>query len=81
MSATAVRDGDDYVLNGRRVFVGNSHVGELHFDNCRVRRIGSARRANGLSVAYSSSVLYGRPFSSVAGVSTRPPAVPPLARR
>lgn len=30
MSATAVRDGDDYVLNGRKVYVGNSHVGALH---------------------------------------------------
>src|SRR6266542_810220 len=30
IAATAVRDGDDYVLNGRKVFVGNSHVGDLH---------------------------------------------------
>ncbi|MBC9715801.1 acyl-CoA dehydrogenase family protein [Streptomyces sp. TRM66268-LWL] len=30
MSATAVRDGDDYVLDGRKVYVGNSHVGDLH---------------------------------------------------
>jgi acyl-CoA dehydrogenase len=30
MSGTAVRDGDDYILNGRKVFVGNSHVGHLH---------------------------------------------------
>ncbi|MFF3323882.1 acyl-CoA dehydrogenase family protein [Streptomyces sp. NPDC002889] len=106
MSATAVRDGDDYILNGRKVFVGNSHVGdlhgvvartgpgsqgltallvesdrpgltigeqkptmglhgfsfgELHFDNCRVpasHRLGD--EGDGLSVAYSSSVLYGR---------------------
>ncbi|MFF0061138.1 acyl-CoA dehydrogenase family protein [Streptomyces sp. NPDC005279] len=106
MSATAVRDGDDYVLNGRKVFVGNSHIGdlhgvvvrtgpgsrgltaflvesdrpglgigeqrptmglhgfsfgELHFDNCRVpapNRLGE--EGDGLAVAYSSSVLYGR---------------------
>ncbi|MCS0638043.1 acyl-CoA dehydrogenase [Streptomyces sp. LP05-1] len=106
MSATAVRDGDDYVLNGRKVFVGNSHVGDLHgvvvrtgpnsrgltaflveadrpgcrvgdqkptlglhgfgfgelvFDNCRVpaaNRLGE--EGDGLAVAYSSSVLYGR---------------------
>ena len=30
MEATAVRDGDDYVLNGRKVYIGNSHVGDLH---------------------------------------------------
>ncbi|MDT3397710.1 acyl-CoA dehydrogenase family protein [Streptomyces sp. B1866] len=107
MSATARRDGDDYILNGCKVFVGNSHVGDLHgvvvrtgrgseglsaflveadrpgcslapqqtamglhgfsfgeiiFDNCRVpaaNRLG--REGDGLAVAYSSSVLYGRP--------------------
>ncbi|MFV2119392.1 acyl-CoA dehydrogenase family protein [Streptomyces sp. Act-28] len=106
MAATAVRDGDDYVLNGRKVFVGNSHVGDLHgvvvrtgpgskgltaflveadrpgfrvgdekstmglhgfgfgelfFDGCRVpaaNRLGE--EGDGLAVAYSSSVLYGR---------------------
>jgi alkylation response protein AidB-like acyl-CoA dehydrogenase len=30
MSSTAVRDGDDYVLNGRKCFVGNSHIGDVH---------------------------------------------------
>jgi alkylation response protein AidB-like acyl-CoA dehydrogenase len=107
MEATAVRDGHDYILNGRKVFVGNSHVGDLHgvvvrtgpgsrglsaflveadrpgfslgehqpamglhgfsfgeliFDNCRVpaaNRLGN--EGDGLPVAYSSSVLYGRP--------------------
>jgi alkylation response protein AidB-like acyl-CoA dehydrogenase len=106
MTATAVRDGDDYLINGRKVYVGNSHVGdlhgvvartgpgskgltaflvesdrpgfrigaeqptmglhgfsfgELHFDNCRVpaaNRLGD--EGDGLAVAYSSSVLYGR---------------------
>jgi acyl-CoA dehydrogenase len=107
MTATAVRDGDEYVLNGRKVFVGNSHVadvhgvvvrtgagstglsaflveadrpgfslgehkpamglhgfsfGELIFENCRVpvtNRLGP--EGEGLAVAYSSSILYGRP--------------------
>ncbi|HET6504496.1 MAG TPA: acyl-CoA dehydrogenase family protein [Amycolatopsis sp.] len=107
MEASAVRDGDDYILNGRKVFVGNSHVGDLHgvvvrtapgskglsaflvesdrpgfslaeqestmglhgfsfgeliFDDCRVpaaNLLGS--EGDGLAVAYSSSVLYGRP--------------------
>ncbi|AXK36730.1 acyl-CoA dehydrogenase [Streptomyces armeniacus] len=106
MTSTAVRDGDDYILNGSKVFVGNSHVGDLHgvvvrtgpgskglsaflvesdrpgfslgeqkpsmglhgfsfgelrFDNCRVpasNLLGA--EGDGLSVAYSSSVLYGR---------------------
>jgi alkylation response protein AidB-like acyl-CoA dehydrogenase len=107
MTATAERDGDDYILNGRKVFVGNSHVGDLHgvvvrtgpgskglsaflvesdrpgfslgadktamglhgfsfgeliFDNCRVpaeNLLGA--EGDGLAVAYSSSILYGRP--------------------
>ena len=107
MSATAERVGNEYFLNGRKVFVGNSHVGDLHgvvvrtgsgsrglsaflveagapglslgrhqpamglhgfsfgelvFENCRVpaeNLLGS--EGDGLAVAYSSSVLYGRP--------------------
>lgn len=107
MNARAERVGDDYVLNGRKVFVGNSHVGDLHgvvvrtgsgsqglsaflveadrpglslgehrpalglhgfsfgelvFDNCRVpadNLLGA--EGDGLAVAYSSSILYGRP--------------------
>lgn len=113
MAATAVRDGDFYILNGRKVFVGNSHIGDLHgtvvrtgrgsgglsaflvesdspgfslaehepamglsgfsfgeliFDNCRVpaeNLLGA--EGDGLKVAYSSSVLYGRP--NLAAVS------------
>lgn len=107
MESTARREGDDYILNGRKVFVGNSHVGDLHgvvvrtgpgsrglsaflvesdrpglslpehqpamglhgfsfgelvLDECRVprgNRIGC--EGQGLAVAYSSSILYGRP--------------------
>lgn len=106
MTSTAVRDGDSYVLNGSKIYVGNSHIGDLHgvvvrtgpgskglsaflvesdrpgcslaeqrpamglhgfsfgellFDGCRVpaaNRLGA--EGDGLSVAYSSSVLYGR---------------------
>ncbi|MFG3690202.1 acyl-CoA dehydrogenase family protein [Micromonospora sp. NPDC047740] len=107
MTASAVRDGDDYILTGRKVFVGNSHVGDLHgvvvrtgpgskglsaflvesdrpgfslgphqpamglhgfsfgeliFDNCRVPAANMlGDEGDGLAVAYSSSVLYGRP--------------------
>lgn len=107
MSSTAVRDGDDYILNGHKVFVGNSHVGDLHgvivrtgegskglsaflveadrpgfslaeqqsamglhgfsfgkliFDDCRVPKANLlGGEGQGLAVAYSSSVLYGRP--------------------
>jgi alkylation response protein AidB-like acyl-CoA dehydrogenase len=107
MASTARREGDDYILNGRKVFVGNSHVGDLHgvvmrtgpgskglsaflveasspglslgeheatmglhgfsfgelvFEDVRVpaeNLLGS--EGDGLPVAYSSSVLYGRP--------------------
>ncbi|KRV47611.1 acyl-CoA dehydrogenase [Wenjunlia vitaminophila] len=106
MQSTAHRSGNDYILNGRKAFVGNSHIGHLHgvvvrtgpgsrgltaflvesdrpgvqlepyqptmglrgfsfgditFTNCRVpasNMIGDI--GDGLSVAYSSSVLYGR---------------------
>jgi alkylation response protein AidB-like acyl-CoA dehydrogenase len=107
MTASAVRDGDDYILNGRKVFVGNSHVGDLHgvvvrtgpgskglsaflvesdgpgfslgphraamglhgfsfgeliFDNCRIPATNLlGAEGDGLPVAYSSSILYGRP--------------------
>ncbi|HEV3169100.1 MAG TPA: acyl-CoA dehydrogenase family protein [Actinocrinis sp.] len=30
MCSSAVRDGAGYVLNGAKVFVGNSHIGDLH---------------------------------------------------
>ncbi|MCW2944196.1 MAG: acyl-CoA dehydrogenase, short-chain specific [Actinoallomurus sp.] len=106
MTASAVRDGDDYILNGRKVYVGNSHVGDLHgvvvrtgpgskglsaflvesdrpgfslgphraamglhgfsfgeliFDDCRVPAANLlGAEGDGLPVAYSSSVLYGR---------------------
>lgn len=106
MTTTAERDGDDYILNGHKTYVGNSHIGTLHgvvartgpgtlltaflvehdrpglslgeprstlglhgfsfgellFENCRVpadNRIGA--EGDGLAVAYSSSVVYGRP--------------------
>jgi alkylation response protein AidB-like acyl-CoA dehydrogenase len=107
MSASAVRDGDDYLLNGRKVHIGNSHVGDLHgvvvrtgpgsrglsaflvesdrpglslapfrpamglhgfsfgeliFEDCRVPAANLlGNEGDGLPVAYSSSVLYGRP--------------------
>lgn len=113
MTSSAVRDRDSYLLNGSKVYVGNSHVGDLHgvvvrtgegsgglsaflvesgrpgchlaqqrpamglhgfsfgeltFDNCRVpaaNMLGS--EGDGLAVAYSSSVLYGR--ANLAAVS------------
>ena len=107
MSATGVRHGDEYVLNGQKTFVGNSHVGDLHgvvvrtgpgsgglsaflvestrpgftveseresislpgfsfgtvtFTDCRVPAANMlGREGDGLKVAYSSSLLYGRP--------------------
>ncbi|MGW2251606.1 acyl-CoA dehydrogenase family protein [Kitasatospora sp. NPDC001660] len=30
MAGTARREGDEYVLNGRKWFVGNSHIGDVH---------------------------------------------------
>lgn len=107
MQMTAHREGRHYVLNGRKIYIGNSHIGhlhgvvartgegskgltaflveadrpgltlpppgrtlglhgfsfgELHFNDCRIpvgNRLG--REGEGRDVAYSSSVLYGRP--------------------
>jgi alkylation response protein AidB-like acyl-CoA dehydrogenase len=108
MKATAVRDGDEYVLNGTKVYVGNSHIadvhgvvvrtgeagsrslsaflveshrhgcslgphreamglhgfgfGELRLEDCRVPAANLlGAEGDGKDVAYSSSVLYGRP--------------------
>ncbi|MFE7331567.1 acyl-CoA dehydrogenase family protein [Streptomyces sp. NPDC057565] len=109
MQATARRRGNEYILNGRKCYIGNSHIGDLHgivvrtskkagpkslsaflvesdrpglslgehrpsmglrgfsfgeliLEDCRVpaeNLLGDL--GDGLSVAYSSSVLYGRP--------------------
>jgi alkylation response protein AidB-like acyl-CoA dehydrogenase len=107
MSSTAKRCRDEYILNGRKWFVGNSHIGDVHgvvlrtgegshglsaflvesdrpgfrlgdpgaqsglhgfsfgeiiFEDCRIpaaNRLGE--EGQGLDVAYSSSILYGRP--------------------
>ncbi|MGH3344649.1 MAG: acyl-CoA dehydrogenase family protein [Carbonactinosporaceae bacterium] len=107
MTGRAERVGDHYVLNGRKWFVGNSHIGDVHgvvlrtgegsrglsaflveadrpgfrlgetgdpfglhgfsfgeivFDDCHLpvaNRLGA--EGQGLEVAYSSSLLYGRP--------------------
>jgi alkylation response protein AidB-like acyl-CoA dehydrogenase len=107
MAAKAERDRDGYLLNGRKIYVGNSHVGDLHgvvvrtgsgskglsaflveahrpgsslgtpkpamglhgfgfgelvFDNCRVPAENLlGKEGDGLAVAYSSSIVYGRP--------------------
>ncbi|MEU8804803.1 acyl-CoA dehydrogenase family protein [Spirillospora sp. NPDC048819] len=111
MQATARRDGDHYILNGRKQYVGNSHIGHVHgvivrtgtpdtrpskslsaflveADRPGVRLIEHqpamglrgfsfgdiefnevavpatnmiGAEGDGLHIAYSSSVLYGRP--------------------
>ncbi|WP_281402121.1 acyl-CoA dehydrogenase family protein [Thermomonospora cellulosilytica] len=107
MHSTARREGNEYVLNGRKVFVGNSHIGHLHGIVVRTRpgskglsaflveadrpglsltpyrpamglrgfsfgelvldrvRVPATNllgdEGDGLAVAYSSSILYGRP--------------------
>lgn len=111
MQATARRDGEEWVLNGRKLYVGNSHIAHLHGVVVRTGSIGTPRskslsaflvehdrpgltlvpyqpplglhgfsfgdlimrdvrvpaanmigdEGQGLHVAYSSSILYGRP--------------------
>ncbi|MGW1107388.1 acyl-CoA dehydrogenase family protein [Streptomyces sp. NPDC002540] len=109
MQATARRRGSEYILNGRKCYIGNSHIGDLHgivvrtskkagskslsaflvesdrpglslgehrpsmglrgfsfgeliLENCRVPAASLlGAQGDGLDVAYSSSVLYGRP--------------------
>ncbi|HWM36074.1 MAG TPA: acyl-CoA dehydrogenase family protein [Streptomyces sp.] len=106
MESTARRQGGDYVLDGRKVFVGNSHIGDVHgvvvrtgdgpkglsaflvesdrpglsltphrramglhgfsfgeiiLDQCRIPAANLiGEEGDGLAVAYSSSILYGR---------------------
>lgn len=107
MASTAERRGSEYILNGCKWFVGNSHIGDVHgvvfrtgegsggltaflvesdrpgfrlgepgdpfglqgfsfgeilFEDCALpvaNRLGD--EGQGLAVAYSSSILYGRP--------------------
>lgn len=107
MQSTAERNGDGYVLTGRKIYVGNSHIGDLHgvvvrtgsgskglsaflveadrpglsliphrramglhgfsfgeivLDRCHVPAANLVgNEGDGLAIAYSSSVLYGRP--------------------
>lgn len=107
MEATATREGDEWVLNGRKIYVGNSHIGDLHgvvvrtgpgskglsaflveterrglslppqqptlglhgfsfgelvLDGVRVPAANLlGQPGDGLAVAYTSSVTYGRP--------------------
>ncbi|MFJ5817217.1 acyl-CoA dehydrogenase family protein [Streptomyces sp. NPDC093108] len=109
MESTARRSGRSYVLNGRKCYVGNSHIGDVHsvvvrtgkgrgrrslsaflveadrlglslvpygprhglhgfsfgelvLDGCRIPEANMiGELGDGLDVAYSSSVLYGRP--------------------
>ncbi|MFJ9420009.1 acyl-CoA dehydrogenase family protein [Streptomyces sp. NPDC101227] len=107
MHSTARRVGKHYVLNGHKIHVGNSHIGQVHgvvvrtgpgskglsaflvesdrrgfsltphrnamglhgfsfgelrLDNCRVPATNLiGQEGDGLSIAYSSSTLYGRP--------------------
>lgn len=126
MEGSAVRDGDDYILNGAKTYVGNSHVGDLHgvvmrtgdgsdgltaflvehdrpglrldpehpsmglhgfsfgeliFEDCRVpaaNRLGD--EGSGLAIAYSSSVLYGRPNLTAVSLGIHQAVVEETAR-
>ena len=126
MAGVAERRGSEYLLNGRKWFVGNSHIGDLHgvvlrtgsgsrgltaflvesdrpgfrlgepgdpfglhgfsfgeiiFENCRVpvaNRLGE--EGQGLDVAYSSSVLYGRPNLTAVSLGIHQAAVDDTVR-
>jgi alkylation response protein AidB-like acyl-CoA dehydrogenase len=50
MQATATRDGDGrWVLNGRKQFVGNSHIGDVHGVVARTDKEDEQRNSRGLS--------------------------------
>lgn len=126
MAGMAQRRGTEYVLNGRKWFVGNSHIGDVHgvvlrtgegsrgltaflvesdrpgfrlgelgdpfglhgfsfgeiiFENCAVpvaNRLGE--EGQGLDVAYSSSILYGRPNLTAVSLGIHRAAVEDTVR-
>ncbi|WP_243718292.1 acyl-CoA dehydrogenase family protein [Actinomadura sp. 7K534] len=49
MQATASRDGEEWVLNGRKLYVGNSHVGHVHGVIVRTGSDNDTRRSESLS--------------------------------
>jgi alkylation response protein AidB-like acyl-CoA dehydrogenase len=48
MAMTAVRDGDDYVLNGEKTWISNGGIADVY---CVFARTGEAPGAKGLSVS------------------------------
>jgi alkylation response protein AidB-like acyl-CoA dehydrogenase len=89
MEATAVRDGDDYVLNGRKVYIGNSHVGDLHGVVVRTGTgskglsaflVESGRPGLSLAPHKESMGLHGFSFGELIFDSCRVPAANLLGR-
>src|SRR5918992_2964049 len=84
MHTTAVRDGDEYILNGRKVFVGNSHVGDLRGVVARTGEEGSKALSAFLVEASSPGVrlvphspavgLHGFSFGEIVFTDCRVPA-------
>lgn len=89
MEATAERDGDDWILNGHKIFVGNSRIGDVHGvvvrtgsgrKNLSAFLVESSRRGLELAPHQASLGLHGFSFGKIVFRDCRVPAANMLGK-
>jgi alkylation response protein AidB-like acyl-CoA dehydrogenase len=71
LQTRAVRDGDDYVVNGQKIWTGAAHIADMMF--CLVRTDSSGKKQHGISlllIDMKSPGITVRPIVSIDGLHT-----------